>query len=359
MSTRDLVLRKGVEISGRVIDDAGDPVPWAVLSLLPAGTGRGAGEPMTTSSSADGSFQLTDVDGAYRLSGHAPGFADAQVPGEIQVAGQAVRGLELRLSGGAWVTGKLLGLNPEEAKGVIIFAFRPDVESPDPIVGTVDMEGRYWIENLGAGEWNVSARTEGRSIAEPLHLAPGVREAILDLRFQTGFTLSGRVLLDHAPLAGAQVMVFTPTKSFKTLTGPDGGFRVSDLPADHYVLMALDSGPELIARKRVEIAGDQEVTFDIPTGGLRGRVSAAGTPVAGALLRLKEGAVSDLSAPLFRASQVLARTADGAGAFEIPRIPAGLYKITVEKEGFAPATVDVQVSPGAVAAVEIELKPAP
>ncbi|HEY2293515.1 MAG TPA: carboxypeptidase-like regulatory domain-containing protein [Thermoanaerobaculia bacterium] len=290
--------------------------------------------------------------------GDATDFAEAQAPGEIQVAGQEVRGLELRFSRGARVTGKLLGLDPEEAKSVIILALRPDLTSPQPALGQVDPEGRYRIENLGPGEWNVTAHTSEHSIMEPLHLAPGVREAVLDLRFQTGFTLSGRVLLDHAPMAGAQVVVFTPTRASQAVAGPDGGFRLSELPADHYVLLALDSGREMIARRSVEIAADPEVTFDIATGGLRGRVSAAGAPVAGALLRLEEGTVAGLSAPLFPASQVLARTTDGAGAFEIPRIPAGLYKVTVEKEGLAPATVDVQVPAGAVAAVEIELKPA-
>jgi Carboxypeptidase regulatory-like domain len=205
----------------------------------------------------------------------------------------------------------------------------------------------------------VTAHTNGRSIQESLHLAPGVREAVLDLRFQTGFTLSGRVLLDHAPMAGAQVVVFTPTKSFQALAGPDGGFQLSDLPADHYSLMALDSGRELTARKDVEIAADQEVTFDIATGGLRGRLSAAGAPVAGALLHLEDAAVAGLSSPVFPFGPTLDRTSDGAGAFEISRLPAGRYKITVEKEGLAPATVDVQVPAGGVAAVEIELKPAP
>jgi protocatechuate 3,4-dioxygenase beta subunit len=358
VSSRDLVLRKGVEVSGRVSDDAGDPVPGANLSLQlqPAGPGI----PLTAFSSEDGSFRFPDVgEGTFRLSGSAPGFADVQAPGEVQVAGQEVRGLELRFARGARVTGKLLGLDPEEAKNVVVVALRPDPASPQPTMGRVDPEGRYRIESLGPGEWSVTAHSNGRSIMEPLHLAPGVREAVLDLRFQTGFTLSGRVLLDHAPLAGAQVIVFSPTRTSQGLTGPDGGFRLSELPADHYVLMALDSGREMIARKSVEVAADQEVTFDILTGGLRGRVSAAGAPVAGAVLRLEEGAVADLSAPLFPASQILARTTDGAGLFEIPRIPVGSYKITVEKEGLAPVTVNVQISPGAVAGVEIELRPAP
>jgi len=354
---RDLVLRKGAEVSGRVSDDAGDPLPGASLSLQRAGVSTETGATLTASSSADGSFRFADVgDGTFRLSGSAPGFAQAQAPGEIQVAGQEVRGLDLRLSKGGRVTGKLLGLDPEEAKNVMIVAFRLDLTSPQPALGQVDPEGRYRIENLGPGDWNVTAHTSGRSIQEPLHLAPGVRETVLDLRFQTGFTLSGRVLLDHAPLAGAQVVVFTPTRSFQALSGPDGGFQLSDLPADHYSLMALDSGRELIARKGIEIAADQKVTFDIVTGGLRGRISAADAPVAGAVLHLEEAAVSS---PVFPFAPTLDRTSDGSGTFEIPRIPAGAYKITVEKEGFAPATVSVQVSPGAVAAVEITLQPAP
>jgi protocatechuate 3,4-dioxygenase beta subunit len=356
VSTRDLVLHKGTAVSGRVSDDAGEPVPGAILYLRPV---AGLGRPMSTSSSADGSFELTDIDnGTYRLSGSASGFAETQAPGEIQVAGQEVRGLALRLSAGARVTGKLLGLALEEARDAVVVAFRPDTTSLEPALGQVDPEGRYRIENLASGDWTVTAHTNGRSIAEPLHLAPGVRDAVLDLRFQTGFTLSGQVLLDHAPLAGAQVVAFTPTRSFQALAGPDGGFRLSDLPADHYSLMALDSGRELIARRDVEIAGDQEVTFDIATGGLRGRISAAGAPVAWAVLHLEDAAVAGLSSPVFPVGPTLDRTTDGAGAFEVPRLPAGLYKITVEKEGFAPATVSVQVSPGAVAGVEIDLKPA-
>jgi protocatechuate 3,4-dioxygenase beta subunit len=359
-AARDLVLHQGVEVSGRVLDDAGEPVPGAELSLRPAGMIAGMGTTLTALSSGDGSFRFAEVgDGTFHLSGSASGFAQAQAPGDVQVSGQEVRGLDLRLSKGTRVTGKLLGLAPEEAKNVVIVAFRLDLTSPQPALGQVDAEGRYRIENLGPGDWNVTAHTSGRSIQEPLHLAPGARETVLDLRFQTGFTLSGRVLLDHAPLAGAQVVVFTPTKSFQALAGPDGGFQLSDLPADHYSLMALNSGRELIARRDVEIAADQEVTFDIVTGGLRGRISAAGVPVAGAVLHLEDAAASGLSSPVFPFGPTLDRTSGGSGAFEIPQLPAGAYRITVEKEGFAPATVSVQVSPGAVAAVEIELKPAP
>ena len=52
-------------------------------------------------------------------------------------------------------------------------------------------------------------------------------------------------------------------------------------------------------------------------------------------------------------------TSDVAGAFEIPRIYAGTYRLIVEKEGFAAYTANVQVRPGAATPVAIELKPLP
>ncbi len=352
VNARDLVFSGGVEVSGRVSDENGAPVPSAILSLRPLEPGAA----FTASGSADGTFRFPAVgDGTFRLSGSAPGFAETFAPGEIRVAGREVRGLDLRFARGATLTGRVLGLAPEELGGVLIFAFRTDGSLSQPPTGRVDREGRYRIEDMGPGDWKVAAQlVGGRSVQESLQLAPGAREAVLDLRFPTGFTLSGRVLIDQAPFAGAQVTVSADGRSSQALTGPGGGFRISNLPADHYDLMIMDPARGLSEMKSVEVTGDQEIIIELATGGLRGRISAAdsGAPVGGAFIRLA-GAVPSL------AGDAPGATSDGSGSFEISRISAGTYEIIVQKEGFAPYTVKVEVRPGATTPVEIRLKPVP
>jgi hypothetical protein len=350
VTARDLVLAKGVEVSGRVSGESGEPVPGASLSLRPAGKGAA----LTAHAAADGTFRFQSVgDGTFRLAGSAPDFAETFAPGEVQVAGQEVRGLDLRLSRGATLTGKVLGLDPEELGSVLVLAVRPDQASLQPLQGRVDGQGRYRIEGLGPGDWQVVAhQLKGRSLLEPLQIATGRREAVLDLRFQTGFTLSGQVLVDRAPFAEAQVQAFTRDRSVQAQTGSDGRFQVSNLPADRYNLRVLDLEHGLSATRSVEVTGDQAVTLELATGVLRGRVSSAGgEPIAGAFIRLEE-AVPEMPYPF----QMPGGTSDAAGAFEIPRIYAGTYRIILEKEGFAAYTANVEVRPGAATPVAIELR---
>jgi hypothetical protein len=176
---------------------------------------------------------------------------------------------------------------------------------------------------------------------------------VLDLPFQTGFTLSGQVLLNHLPLAGSQVGVFAKSGTFLGIAGADGGFRISNVPDGHFDLLVIGPDQELSARRSIDVTGDQEVTVEIAAGGLRGRISAAGTrmPIAGAVLRLEPAPSSDLPSP------VLNRTSDGAGIFEVSRIATGTYRVTVEKEGFFPTARTVEILSGAVTPVEVELKP--
>ena len=98
----DLRLSDGTEVSGRIVDSQGSPVPGASLSL-PARAGETAmfRPDAQAVSSADGSFVFQGIpDGEYRLTGTRQGFAPATIPG-VRVAGAPVSGLELRLGPGA------------------------------------------------------------------------------------------------------------------------------------------------------------------------------------------------------------------------------------------------------------------
>ena len=263
VNTHDLVFLAGVEVAGRVSDEAGAPVQGASVSLRPPGLGPG----LASVSFTDGTFRFASVaDGRYRLSGSAPGFAEGSAPGEIQVAGQAVQGLELRLSGGTTLTGRVLGLDPAEVGNVVTFAARVDHSLSQPPTGRVDAQGRYRIEDLGPGTWIVAALMKGHSIQVPLEIAPGIRETVLDLQFPAGFVLSGRVLVDRAPLEGAQVVAAGDGGIFQVLTGSAGSFRISSVPSGHYSLSVFDATRGLIASRTVEVSRDQEVDVEIAKG---------------------------------------------------------------------------------------------
>ena len=231
----------------------------------------------------------------------------------------------------------MLGLDPEALESVSVSVSSgtgdlPPVVFPSSPGSRTDREGRYKITDLAPGEWRVVAQARGRAIQEPLQIAPGAREAVLDLRFSTGFTIIGRVTADHAPLAGAQVSASSNGGSFQAQTGPDGGFQIPNVPPGRYPVMAMDQGG-LGTSATVEVTGDQEVNLDFTTGGLRVTVLAGGAPVANAFIHLSG------SVPIFGRG----RTTDAAGNFEAPRLTSGTYT----------------VRPGGGAEVEIELKPAP
>lgn len=334
INRQELVLPPGALVSGRVSDETGAPVAGASLSLNPVGSGRS----FQAASLGDGSFQFSAVsEGAYRLSGSAPGFTPAAAPDEVQVAGQEVGGLALRLSRGVTLTGRVLGLNPEELASTSV-----SVAGASRSV-RVGWDGRYELTDLAPGEWMISAQARGRAVQEPLQIAPGAREAVLDLRFPSGYTLTGHVTADRAPLAGAQVQASSSGGSFQGVAGPDGGFQIPNVPPGHYSVTASD-GPLLKTSVAVEVTGDQEVNLDLITGGLGVVVLAGGAPVVNAFVDIPGGA---------------GWATDAAGRLAIPRLTPGAYTVYVQKGGFAPVQMSVEVRPGEVAAVRIELQPAP
>lgn len=352
----DIVFERGAEVSGRAVDDAGAPVAGAAILLQAVPSGRG----FDTVSAADGTFRFPAVrEGLFRLTGKARGFADAAAPREIEIGGQPLGGLELRFSRGVTLTGRILGLSPAELRNAWVQAYRIDGEGLSSSgEGTAGAEGRYSIAGLTPGEWEVVANlSSGRSARGTLNLAPGVRDPVLDLEFPKGVTLTGRVLLNGEPWSGAQIFANQvdgdESGSGMATTAYDGRFTLPNLPPGRYSLVVSSPGG-LGYNQAVDVAGNRDLTIDIVTGRLSGRVVSApgGDPVPGALVSL-EGADPELGSTFLGPS---VRTEEG-GTFEIPRLAPGAYKITVVREGFAPAEATLVVRPGGGETMEIVLSP--
>ena len=356
----ELLVPTALQVSGRVVDENGEGVPAARVTLKHSrGGGSSSGSLWTD---ADGSFSFPGAEtGTLRLIATKKGFADSP-PQEIVATGQPVRGIELRLtrhplSGNAAITGRLLGLAPEDLLRTQVGASTESRFESEP--GKVSPDGGYRIEGLKPGLWQVAAVTaSGHRAMGTVRLAPGVPEAVLDLEFG-GLTLSGRVLVEGVPLAGAQVEAWAGSWKVAGQSRTDyaGAFTLSGLPKGVYrlVVRTRETGSDVSdSRTVVDLEENRAVEVRIPTGRLSGRIvsGAAGAPVAGATVlldSLHQEIDSTFSAPSARSG--------GDGTFQSSRLSAGTYKVTVRKEGFAPAEATVEVRPGEEATVEVVLQP--
>ncbi|HEX5759760.1 MAG TPA: carboxypeptidase-like regulatory domain-containing protein [Thermoanaerobaculia bacterium] len=346
----DLVVAAGVEVSGRVMDAAGNPFPGAAVRLQPIPDGYG----LRTASAADGSFLFEWVpDGIYRVVGQASGYADATAPAELRVAGAAVAGIEVVLGerSGA-ISGRILGVEPDELTRVWVRAHGRRLgmahARPSP-------DGRYRLADLLPGTWEVRAGLpDGTQASGTVRLEPGGAEATLDLELMLRPVVSGRATFDGWPLAGAE-MRFQGERPSGAETAYDGSFRLRLAPGP-YILVLLEPRQGIGYSRPVEVGPDgAEVTIDLVPASLSGRVLAVGSgaPLEGAVVTA-EGVQPGLELSYSGPS---ART-DAAGLFELPRLAPGHYRLTVSAEGFAPATTEVELPEGRTVELEVPLAPA-
>ena len=335
------------EVSGRVTDEAGNPVEGASVAVV----GRG-GPSRQASSAADGSFRITGVDdGAYRIFAGKQGYAAYRSESELTVAGGPVTGIELRLTASdGTIVGRLTGLDFSQLARV-----RVSVDG-DASAGQVDAEGNYRILHLQPGTWRVTAVVPDTPLraAGRVTLEPGVSEARLDLQFGGGHELSGVVLRNGEPLAAAGLLLAKATGAApqRGATDHQGGFRFGGLEDGTYLLRVRTPNGAW-HQETVEMAGDQTIQVDLRTASLSGRVVDAtdSSPVPGATILLKSpeggrfGGISDA-------------TTDARGVFHLPEVGEGSWTVEATREGYAPAERTVQVEgdspPGDV---EIRLDP--
>jgi protocatechuate 3,4-dioxygenase beta subunit len=336
------------EVSGRVIDDAGNPVPGASVALYGPQEGSHFGE-----SAADGSFRIAGVDdGAYRIRAGKPGYAPYRSESEVTVAGGPVTGIEVRLSAGeGTIVGRLTGLEFSQLARVRVWA------DSALNAGQVDAEGNYRILHLPPATWKVSAtvpdtalHAEGR-----VTLEPGASEARLDLQFGGGHELSGVVLRNGEPLAAAGVVLTRANGAAPQQASTDhqGGFRFGGLEDGSYQLRVRTPNGAW-HQEAVEMAGDQTIQVELHTASLSGRVLDAtdSSPVPGATIVLKNPEGGRFGAYLGDA------TTDARGVFHIPEVGEGSWTLQATREGYATAERALQVEgdspPGDV---EIRLDP--
>lgn len=256
----DVQLEGGAAVSGRVVTSGGEPVEGAELRLAPLQEAGGA--PPSATSAPDGSFRFAAVSpGRYRLQGARPGYAGP--PRDVEVAGEPVSDLELRLDRGGALSGRLHGLLPAELFQVEVRATSP--LSPRDQVSRPGPDGAWRLDDLGPGVWSVVAQIQGTSRAAraSVVIEPG-KEAVLDLELGRGFILSGQVHRDGEPMSQAVVILQEGTSTGGTgLTGPDGRFRIEGLAGGAYSIHIVHPPSGLQHNGPLAIDRNMDLSFEI------------------------------------------------------------------------------------------------
>ncbi|HKQ61753.1 MAG TPA: carboxypeptidase regulatory-like domain-containing protein, partial [Candidatus Polarisedimenticolaceae bacterium] len=341
INSLQLQFQGGQEVTGRVTDTAGAALSNAAVRLVRGSNFFGGSDART---GADGSFRLAGVrDGEYRLWVEAEGYAPSTGEREVKVTGQPVGGIEVQLTTGAAIVGRVTGLKPEDLPKVNVRAEGPNVSEFGG--AGVNGSGDYRLEHLRPGSYEVLARVgdSGRQARAQAKLEAGAAEVRVDLQFGGGLKLSGRAVQGDQPVAGAVVSVqgVDIDSSGWAQTDAGGRFAIDGLEAGRYGVRLQNWQSGLSHEESLDLATSREVTIEIPTAAVRGRVvdAADGRPLAGVAVALAspQGAPSE-----FRRANHLT-TSDMDGKFELPSVAAGSFRLTAEKKGYATASLAVEV----------------
>ena len=362
-------------VSGRTVDEKGQPVRKVALTLLPLGS-NDLGEPLapygTTSDNAGG-FEFYGVPaGRYRLMGERAGYLKTYygarstwAKGSILTlrASESLTGVRVRMVEQSVISGKTI--DPEGASGanVLLFQQRYRNGRREWVAGSSvrsDEAGEFRMNKLAPGRYRLAARgsSTGPDSApqrDILAYYPGVADAesaeVIELRRgQTvsnlglallkspTFTVSGTVAGRSSSNSRVQMFLYSSGEGVSATAIATGEqFKLSSVVPGSYVLSAMEASsgpPQLIGMQPIKVSGSniEGLAFDLsPSAGLHGTVKFAGEAPAGVKLRIQLTPVEGFSSYGAQADVAVDGTFTipgslrGALRYEVQGLPAGAY----------------------------------
>lgn len=343
-----LTVERGAAITGKVVDEAGEPVAEAQVSTQSLSmTGGFVRRECTTG--ADGAFALAALpaDRTYEVTVSHAEFASASQK-ELKPDGDPVA-LTLRAKGSGTVTGRVVtGDPPEPVAGLYVEAIPKGDSSPMGMMTALGMgvekravhaaDGRFTLENVVPGKYTFKVTAEGLVPAriEDAELIPGQPLDLGEIRLEPGATVRG-VVLDKgskAPVGGAAILVeeggglagmlrqMDPNQRPAAITGPDGRFTLSGI-APGQLALRVESDRFAPTKTALEIqpgVPPADLTVDLgPGGSIEGFVrDKSGLPLAHYMITATTG---------FGASLRLITSTDEVGHYRLENVPPGDYMV--------------------------------
>jgi hypothetical protein len=205
----------GSMISGRVVDADGEPARGARVVATIVVENRAAENADLHPEGAD----VSDADGAFQVDGLDPGTYDLvasddeHAPARAQGVAAGAEGLTLQLGAGGGIRGVVRSASgtPVAAFSVLVSLARGPLEREQIAARSfLDAEGRYEIQGLGPGTYEVIAAALGSAPSAPAKVTipdPPAAPVSVDLTLARGARLRGTVLdaKTQQPIAGARI----------------------------------------------------------------------------------------------------------------------------------------------------------
>lgn len=337
-------------VMGTAMSPSGMPVAGAVVSAFPVEGDRIAPNPVEAQVDRDGTFRLRLRFGQYLVRVSAPGFFSVFYERGADRANAVRVVLSAEMSEAVWpvvlvpetvLSGRVIDDQTGQlvrTSGFVVVQGR-DVLKRAPLV-----RGAFVLEGLPAGAYRLQAVVDGYVIKEQA-VRIG-READVEIAVSRGLTIVGKATsVDGSPLVGATVTAAPAGDEGRTQqvqTDARGAFRISGLVPGDYFFVASRPGYGQVfygGSVRREDATPLTVGANVasvefvlkPIGAIFGVVkNRAGAPVSGARV---------IAEPLNGSKRYVVRT-DEAGAYVLPDMPSGDYRIRVMADDYMPIYYD-------------------
>lgn len=246
----EIVLRRGAEIDGRVVDGRGFPVEGVLVELAGAGTSR-AGTPLQFSG-ADGGFTFANVAGSVTLAASRDGYAPVTVALDVP-PGARRQEVEISLEEAArtvrgWVVDERdlpVGLAQVAVRAVAqgTAMVRQAVAGPD---------GTFEVEGMPGGLVVVEATAPGRSPGAAV-AGPGVAEVTVVLEASGALVVEAVDAQNGDPIEGCTVELLAAAGARRQQPCAGGTASFGDVPAGPARVWVRDPG-RATAEAEAEVA---------------------------------------------------------------------------------------------------------
>jgi hypothetical protein len=333
--TVEVVLRRGVAVSGKVRDEAGRPIAGAKINCASM---RDADN---TTSDDDGNFRFAAISpGSYHVAAEEPLHVGGP-PKMIEVAALDVTGVELTLATGGVLVGVVVQRDGKPAPYAVVKAAAAGlsgVTSPRRWAAA-DAEGHFALGGLPRQELQLRAASEQASselvdvslVDAPrrdqlrlvLDVVGAIRGVVVDERGEPAPEVQVRAMPRRRPQSpGAHYLM---GMVFATTNG-SGAFAIHGLADEEYSLTLGDASPFADnLESEVVRPGATDVKLVMRrAGAVVGRlVDAAGTPLPG---------------PVYLAFDDRGTAISSTGAFRFADVAPGKHRLELRSRGFSKRT---------------------